>query len=572
MHNVIYLLLRRMRLPLIALIVTYAASVLGLVLIPGMDDQGRPWHMDFFHAFYFVSFMGSTIGFGEIPYPFTDAQRMWTLVTIYATVVAWLYAIGSLLSTLQDPAYRRVVRQSSFARGVRRIADPFYIVCGYGDTGTQVVASLAERGRRCVVIDIDQARVDALELEDLGMHVPGLCADAGDSDALLEAGLARANCIGVIALTNVDQVNLTIAITCRLLAPGIRTIARSEHHESEANMESFGTDHVVNPFDTFADRFAMAIHSPAMYRIYEWMTSIHPGERTAPGAAPEPRERIAPPRGTWVICGFGRFGKALQRYLNFEGLRTVIIEADPQTTEAPPETVAGRGTEAVTLRAAKVEEAVGIVAGTDDDANNLSIVITARELQPKLFTVGRQNQRRNDAMFTAAELDLIMQPGEIMARRILGLITNPLLADFLRHARHRDDAWAEALVAKIGRLTASTVPAIWSLRVDALEAAGLHLELRRGTAVDVATLSRDPRRREQFLPAIALLLRRADGEEILLPDGNVRLEPDDQLLFCGVSGSASQMRWTAQNHNVLEYVRTGSERPSGWIWRWLARS
>ena len=75
MGHVFYLLLRRLRTPIITIIVVYSVSVLGFVLIPGVDDEGKPWRMDFFHAFYFVSFMGSTIGFGEIPYPFTAGQR-----------------------------------------------------------------------------------------------------------------------------------------------------------------------------------------------------------------------------------------------------------------------------------------------------------------------------------------------------------------------------------------------------------------------------------------------------------------------------------------------------------------
>src|SRR6056300_524915 len=102
MNTLIYIMLRRLRMPLLVLIFVYAVSTLGLVLIPGQDDQGQPWRMDFFHAFYFVSFMGSTIGFGEVPYPFTPGQRMWTLVCIYSTVIAWLYAIGSSLAILQD--------------------------------------------------------------------------------------------------------------------------------------------------------------------------------------------------------------------------------------------------------------------------------------------------------------------------------------------------------------------------------------------------------------------------------------------------------------------------------------
>ena len=38
----IFLVLRRMRTPLIVLIVIFAVTVLGLTLIPGQDDQGRP--------------------------------------------------------------------------------------------------------------------------------------------------------------------------------------------------------------------------------------------------------------------------------------------------------------------------------------------------------------------------------------------------------------------------------------------------------------------------------------------------------------------------------------------------
>ena len=79
----IFLVLRRMRTPLIVLIVIFAVSVLGLKLIPGQDAQGRPWHMGFFDAFYVMSYTATTIGFGEIPYAFTYGQRMWVTVSIY---------------------------------------------------------------------------------------------------------------------------------------------------------------------------------------------------------------------------------------------------------------------------------------------------------------------------------------------------------------------------------------------------------------------------------------------------------------------------------------------------------
>ena len=107
MQHVFYLLLRRLRVPIITIICVYATSILGFVLIPGVDDEGNPWHMDFFHAFYFVSFMSTTIGFGELPYPFTPTQRLWTTFSIYGTVICWLYSIGTIFALFQEPNFRR---------------------------------------------------------------------------------------------------------------------------------------------------------------------------------------------------------------------------------------------------------------------------------------------------------------------------------------------------------------------------------------------------------------------------------------------------------------------------------
>lgn len=561
MPNATYLLLRRMRAPLIVLICVYAVSVLGFVLIPGRDAQGHPWHMDFFHAFYFVSFMGSTIGFGEIPYPFTDAQRLWATVTIYITVVAWLYAIGALLTNIQDQALRAVVGRASFLRAVRRLRDPFYLVCGYGDTGSLLVRELAERNIATVVIDVDPQKISALETAGLPLSVPGLCADAAQAPTLLDGGLRHPCCQGVVALTNDDHVNLTVAIAAKLLNPRLPVSCRTERQDTEANMASFGTDHIVNPFDVFADRFAMMFHSPAMHLIHDRLTS----ERRAPLG-----ESFNPPRGTWILCGFGRFGKAVQRRLDFEGVNTTIVEADPALTQAPAGTVVGRGTEAVTLRQANVHKAVGIIAGTDDDTNNLSILITARDMNPKLFTVGRQNRAEYGNLFAAAAVDLIMQPAALIVRRLLALLMTPALADFLRLARHQDEAWANTLLSRMNDIVIERPPDTWTVQITAGETPAILEMLATSAAVTVEQLCADPRQREKTLPCIPLLLIHR-GQEVLLPPPATTVGIDDQLLFCGRAEARRLMEWSTCNYNRLNYVCTGTERPSGLVWQWAAR-
>ncbi|HHB91617.1 MAG TPA: potassium transporter TrkA, partial [Thioploca sp.] len=79
MNTVVFLIMRRMRIPLLVLLTVYTIAIIGITLMPGKDNEGNLWYMDFFHAFYFVSYMGSTIGFGEIPYEFSKLQRMWVI-------------------------------------------------------------------------------------------------------------------------------------------------------------------------------------------------------------------------------------------------------------------------------------------------------------------------------------------------------------------------------------------------------------------------------------------------------------------------------------------------------------
>ncbi len=562
MNKVIFLILRRMRAPLVVLIVAYAVSILGMVLIPGTDAEGNPWRMDFFHAFYFVSYMATTIGFGELPYQFNEAQRMWTVVAVYLTVIAWLYAIGKILALIQDPAFKQAVVENSFARGVSHMREPFFIICGYGDTGSLLVRAMAQRNMRTVVVDTNPERINELELEDLHVYVPGLCADASLTLTLQEAGLQHRHCAGVVALTDDDQVNLKIAITTKLLHPGIKVICRAETHDAEANMASFGTDRIINPYNTFAQRLALALHSPGTHLLYDWLTGVPEAPLPVP---------LYPPHGTWLLCGYGRFGKAVKENLDREGVNTVIVESDPEGTGCAGFCVVGRGTEAETLRTAGVEQAAGIVAGTDNDANNLSIVMTAAQLNPDLFMVARQNKRDNHEIFQAALLDLVMQRSEIIARDIFAVITTPLLGDFLRLTLKQSNEWANEQVSRLTAVVGENVPDIWYFPVDDMHTPALLEVLDAAGHVRIDDLSRDSRDRDERLSCLPLLLMRKEQEAVLFPQGDVSLQPGDQLLFAGRIGAFERMKWTLQNRNALRYVQTGEEIASGYFWRKFVR-
>ena len=119
---------------------------------PAAERVRRPWRegdeiegWTFLDSLWMVAITVSTIGYGEIPYEFTDAQRFWTMIAMYTTVIAWLYAIGALFTLFQDAGFRQVLRYTLFTRQVRAINERFYLVCGLGDAGdnTYVLALAA---------------------------------------------------------------------------------------------------------------------------------------------------------------------------------------------------------------------------------------------------------------------------------------------------------------------------------------------------------------------------------------------------------------------------------------------
>ena len=174
----VFLILRRMRAPLITLIIIFTLSVFGLTLIPGQDANGQAYRMGFFDAFYFMSYTATTIGFGEIPYAFTYGQRMWVVATIYLTVIGWAYALGSLLALIQDKAFRQALRLQRFSRAVSHLSEPFLLIAGYGRTGELLARSFDGLARQVVILDASETRIEALDMDTYQVDIPALAGDA----------------------------------------------------------------------------------------------------------------------------------------------------------------------------------------------------------------------------------------------------------------------------------------------------------------------------------------------------------------------------------------------------------
>ena len=561
MSIVFYLLLRRLRLPLLVLISVYSISILGFVLIPGQDDQGNVWEMSFFHAFYFVSFMGSTIGFGEIPYEFTNAQRFWAIVAIYGTVISWLYGIGTMLAIIQDQAFQRLLVESQFKRRVKRIAEPFYLVCGYGETGQLLTKSLSNQGIQLVIIDINEERINEIEVSHFLLKPLALCADTSRLKYLKMGGLLHPHCKGVIALTKNDQTNLTIATAVHLLNKELRLISRAESSDVEDNITSFGKNEVINPYETFSKRLTYLIDKPSMYILFDWLTGI-PHEPLT--------EANFPKKGHWILCGYGQFGRAIYQQFIALGIDVTVITPRKKDIIHLEKAVSGIGVKINVLEKAGVRKATGIIAGTNNDANNLSIIMTAKELNADIFIVSRQNQRSHLPIFNAAKIDLIMQRGNVLAQTIFALVRSPLLGEFMRLTEYQSHEWANKLVSRLAGLTDEEMPHLWELSIDAKHSPTVCAQLAKRKTIKLKDILRDPDKRQRQLKSLALLLYRKE-RAYLLPNLEQKIKLNDRILFCGNHHACWQQRWIIQDANVLRYLLTGTDCSGSYVWKWIKK-
>lgn len=554
----IFLVLRRMRMPLVVLIVIFTISVLGLEIIPGGTAE-EPWKFGFFDAFYVISYTATTIGFGEIPQAFNDAQRMWLTLSIYVTVIGWAYAIGTLLSLLQDRSFREALARQRFTRRVRRIGESFWLIAGHGTAGEIITQRLDLLGRRCVVIDIDETRIDLLELGSYRADVPGLADDAANPEVLAMAGLGSPHCAGVLAVTGDEEANLAIVMAASSRRPRVPVIAHASSPIIKQRMAAFGQPTIIDPFDRFGDHFRIALRAPASEQLAHWLAA----ELDAPLPQAAPLQA-----GRWIVCGYGRFGHELVRDLRDDGLDVVIVDDNPEHPD--PDIIRRDSSNPRVLHEAGIDDAVGLIAGTDNDITNMSIVAAARASNPNAFLVARQNHRSNAALFEAMSLDMRMVPSDVVAEEALTYVSTPLLWQFLRHVAQQPDAWSRAMIDRLLEVCGPGSPELLRVTLDQRQAPAVVRWMARD-AVHLGDLLRDPEDRDSSLAIVPLLIMR-DRVIMAAPADQTRLHEDDALLLAARPRASGALESTLALDSVASYVLGGRSEPTSAVVRAVRRA
>lgn len=224
-------------------------------------------------------------------------------------------------------------------------------------------------------------------------------------------------------------------------------------------------------------------------------------------------------RNHFIICGAGRVGSHLLRSLMGSSQTFIVIEREPQTVaelmEMGVAVLVRDATLEESLREAGVEHARGLAACLPDDADNVYVVITARDLNPNLHIVARAAEEQAEAKLIRAGANRVVAPTIIGGHRMAMALTKPAVGDFI------DSVTANKLNLGFEQLEVENVSSLVGKKLS---------ETNIRSELDIVIVS----------------IQRNNGEIVFNPSADAVIESGDMLIAIGKSESLMKLNALAR--------------------------
>ncbi|MCP4691532.1 MAG: potassium channel protein [Desulfobacterales bacterium] len=170
-------------------------------------------------------------------------------------------------------------------------------------------------------------------------------------------------------------------------------------------------------------------------------------------------KQISKLKNHYIVCGYGRIGRALTLLLIQRYLDVVVIEMKesriPVMNEDGILHLVGSATDEEMLIRAGIRRAKGVLSVLPTDADNVFQVLISRRLNPNLFVIARASENTAKKTLRAAGADKVVSPYDLGARRMAHAVLRPTVINFLEMAftdQETDIQIEEALVSEKSRL------------------------------------------------------------------------------------------------------------------------
>lgn len=155
------------------------------------------------------------------------------------------------------------------------------------------------------------------------------------------------------------------------------------------------------------------------------------------------QSRIDMLKGHFIVAGLGRVGRQAASELHEAKVPFVALDTDIRAVDQAIERgefgLYGDATTEESLKRAGIERAKGLIVTTESDATNLFVIMSARQLNPKLFIVSRAGDEATVAKLLRAGADRAMSPYAVGGRRLAHMMLSPRVVDFFETALKAGD-------------------------------------------------------------------------------------------------------------------------------------
>lgn len=262
---------------------------------------------------------------------------------------------------------------------------------------------------------------------------------------------------------------------------------------------------------------------------------------------------VAPLQNHVVICGFGRIGQIVNRFLEQRNIPRVAIDLDAalvrEARRAGHPIFYGDSTDPTVLEALRISEARLLIVSHDDLTAGLKTLKHSREINPGLIIMVRSRDERHvDELRAAGATEVIsetLEAGMMMVSHALLALQVPIS----EVARCMDEQRAHRyqMIPELFRSRIEAESEFSGLVSDRLHAVVLTQDSPAvGQSLDELNLS-------QNRLLLTVLVR--SGKRILSPPCETVLESGDVLVLCGAPDdiSIAEIRLTHRSGNPAEY-------------------
>jgi len=209
----------------------------------------------------------------------------------------------------------------------------------------------------------------------------------------------------------------------------------------------------------------------------------------------------------YIVCGFGRVGRAAASELQRASVPFVLVDRSPERVERAMRggmvALNADSTRDETLEEAGVRRARGLIAALATDADNLFVILSAKNLNPRLKVAARAGEEEAEEKLRRAGADVVFAPYSSAGHQLALALLRPHVLRFL-------DVATRSIGLDVGieqvRVAASSEFVARSLK---------QLQVRRELGV------------------IVLAIRKADGQMQFNPPADAVVEADDFLIVMG---------------------------------------